>query len=147
MPWRDCLVSRSPSQRPLARSALAEQEGRDYFFLTRDAVREPSPRGSLLGMGGVCRQPVRHTRRRGQSRVCAAGLDVILEIELQGAEQVLSMCPDAVMIYIMPPSLEELERRLRGRKTESEEAIRKPAGQSERRDRHRRGQGATGSAA
>jgi guanylate kinase len=52
------------------------------------------------------------------------GLDVILEIELKGAEQVLRIRPDAVMVYIMPPSLAELERRLRGRNTESEEAIR-----------------------
>lgn len=53
----------------------------------------------------------------------ASGLDVILEIELKGAEQVLEVRPQAVMVYIMPPSLEELERRLRGRKTESEEEI------------------------
>jgi len=51
------------------------------------------------------------------------GFDVILEIELCGAEQVLRMRPEAVMIYIMPPSLEELERRLRGRDTETEVAI------------------------
>ena len=51
------------------------------------------------------------------------GFDVILEIELQGADQVLSMREDVVMIYIMPPSLEELERRLRGRDTETEKAI------------------------
>ena len=46
----------------------------------------------------------------------AAGFDVILEIELKGAEKVLAQRSDALMIYIMPPSLEELERRLRGRK-------------------------------
>jgi len=54
----------------------------------------------------------------------AMGLDVVLEIELKGAEQVLQIRPDAVMVYIMPPSLAELERRLRGRNTESEEAVR-----------------------
>lgn len=53
----------------------------------------------------------------------AAGQDVILEIELQGANQVLAKHPEAAMVYIMPPSLEELERRLRGRNTEGEEAI------------------------
>jgi guanylate kinase len=53
-----------------------------------------------------------------------AGLSVVLEIELKGAAQVLALRPDAVMIFIMPPSLEELERRLRGRKTECEAAIR-----------------------
>jgi guanylate kinase len=50
-------------------------------------------------------------------------LDVVLEIELNGADQILRQRPDAVMIYIVPPSLDELERRLRGRKTENEEAI------------------------
>ena len=48
---------------------------------------------------------------------------MILEIELEGARQVLDQWPEALMIFIMPPSLEELERRLRGRKTETEEAI------------------------
>lgn len=51
------------------------------------------------------------------------GQDVLLEIELKGAWQVLQERPDAVMIFIMPPSLEELEKRLRGRDTETEEAI------------------------
>ncbi len=52
-----------------------------------------------------------------------AGLDVILEIELKGAAQILEIRPQAVMVYVMPPSLRELERRLRGRNTESESAI------------------------
>jgi guanylate kinase len=48
---------------------------------------------------------------------------VILEIELEGARQVLEQRPEALMIFIMPPSLAELERRLRGRRTEGEQAI------------------------
>ncbi len=63
------------------------------------------------------------TPKRAVEEHLAAGRDVILEIELEGARQVLDQCPEAVMIFIMPPSLAELERRLRGRKTESEEAI------------------------
>ncbi len=51
------------------------------------------------------------------------GSDVVLEIELKGAKEILSQCPEAVMIFIVPPSLGELERRLRGRRTESEQAI------------------------
>ncbi len=58
-----------------------------------------------------------------EEQLCA-GRDVILEIELKGADNVLAQCPEAVMVYIMPPSLEELERRLRGRGTETERAIR-----------------------
>ncbi|MHB1343758.1 MAG: nucleoside/nucleotide kinase family protein [Thermoleophilia bacterium] len=52
-----------------------------------------------------------------------AGADVILEIELQGARQVMGRMPDAVMVFIAPPSLGELEERLRRRDTESPEAI------------------------
>jgi guanylate kinase len=99
-----------------------EVEGKHYFFLTRDEfesrvrshqfLEHAEYAGNLYG-----------TPADAVEAALSARLDVVLEIELQGAEQVLSMRPDAVMIYIMPPSLEELERRLRGRKTESEEAI------------------------
>ena len=51
------------------------------------------------------------------------GLDVILEIEVRGAKQVKEKMPEAISIFIMPPSIEALETRLRGRHTESEEAI------------------------
>ena len=51
------------------------------------------------------------------------GQDVILEIEVQGAKQVRELIPDALSIFIVPPSLEELERRLRGRGTDSEEKL------------------------
>jgi guanylate kinase len=56
-------------------------------------------------------------------RALEAGRDVILEIELDGARQVKAKRPDAVMLFIAPPSLAELERRLRGRGTDSEEKI------------------------
>ena len=55
----------------------------------------------------------------------AQGRDVILEIELQGALQVKKRLPEAVTVFIAPPSFEELERRLRGRGTETEETIQK----------------------
>ncbi len=55
----------------------------------------------------------------------AQGIDVILEIDVQGAMQVQKVCPDAVMIFIAPPSIEELRSRLVGRGTEDEETIKK----------------------
>ena len=57
------------------------------------------------------------------SEMLAQGYDVILEIEVQGAKKVMKKRPDAVSIFIAPPSLEELERRLRGRQTEDEASI------------------------
>lgn len=53
----------------------------------------------------------------------SAGVDVLLDIEVQGAAKVKNKCPDAVLIFIIPPSFEELSRRLRGRNTETEETI------------------------
>ncbi|MBC7998272.1 MAG: guanylate kinase, partial [Leptolyngbya sp.] len=53
----------------------------------------------------------------------AEGLDVLLVIEVQGAKQVRESFPDAVMVFLSPPSMDELEKRLRGRGTESEEKI------------------------
>ena len=52
-----------------------------------------------------------------------AGIDVLLDIEVQGAAKVRAKCPEAVLIFIIPPSFEELSRRLRGRNTDSEETI------------------------
>ncbi|MCP6675364.1 guanylate kinase, partial [Klebsiella pneumoniae] len=52
-----------------------------------------------------------------------AGQDILLEIDWQGAEQVRAVFPDAIGIFIAPPSIEELERRLRGRDTDTEEVI------------------------
>jgi guanylate kinase len=51
------------------------------------------------------------------------GKNVLLEIEVEGAVQVKQKCPDALTIFIVPPSMEELERRIRGRRTEAEEIV------------------------
>ena len=52
------------------------------------------------------------------------GKNVVLEIEVQGALQVMARCPDALTIFLVPPSFEELERRIRGRRTEAEDVVR-----------------------
>jgi guanylate kinase len=100
-----------------------EVEGRDYFFLTRQEF-ESRARSRMYLEWAEYAGNLYGTPAQAVEASLYNGVDVILEIELQGADQVLSMRPDALMIYIMPPSLEELERRLRGRKTESEDAIR-----------------------
>lgn len=58
------------------------------------------------------------------------GVNILLEIEMKGALQVIEKCPDAISIFILPPSIEELEKRLRGRQTESEEVILKRLNQA-----------------
>ena len=100
-----------------------EVDGREYFFLSEKRFDEWVEEGRFLEWAtysghryGTPEGAVRHH--------LDAGLDVVLEIEIEGARQVLDQCPEALMIFIMPPSLAELERRLRGRKTETEQAIR-----------------------
>lgn len=99
-----------------------ERDGREYFFLSESEFRRWVEEGRFLEWAKYTGHLYGTPRKAVQDNL-AAGSDVILEIELRGAQEVLSRCPEALMIFIMPPSLDELERRLRGRKTESEEAI------------------------
>jgi guanylate kinase len=105
------------------RKRAGEREGREYFFLSDEEFRRWIDEGLFLEWAEYTGHLYGTPRRAVQDEL-AAGHDVILEIELKGAKKVLDQRPDSLMIFIMPPSLEELERRLRGRKTESEEAIR-----------------------
>jgi guanylate kinase len=99
-----------------------EREGREYFFLGEEEFKRWIREGLFLEWAEYTGH-LYGTPGRAVQENLAAGRDVILEIELKGAKKVLTQCPEALMIYIMPPSLEELERRLRGRETESEDAI------------------------
>jgi len=99
-----------------------EQDGREYNFVDAATFRAMRERGDFLEWAEV------HGNFYGTSRVwleeqMRAGRDVLLEIDWQGAQQVRKLFPEAVGIFIMPPSLVELERRLRGRGTDSEEVI------------------------
>ncbi len=97
-------------------------DGRDYFFLSEARFDEWVEQGLFLEWATYSGHRYGTPREAVYERL-EAGSDVVLEIEIEGARQVLEKCPEAVMIFIMPPSLAELERRLRGRRTESEEAI------------------------
>lgn len=99
-----------------------EVDGVNYFFLTKEQFEEKIRDGGMLEYAcyvgnyyGTPSQAVEEQR--------AVGHDVILEIEVQGAMQVKEKCPDAVFVFIMPPSMEELRRRLIDRQTESEEVV------------------------
>ncbi len=101
-----------------------EVDGVNYFFLSKDEFQRRINNGDFLewaefsgNMYGTGKDYVEKTLN--------AGHDLILEIDTKGALNVKSIMPEAKLIFILPPSMEELESRLRGRKTESEEAIQK----------------------
>lgn len=100
-----------------------ETDGKEYYFYTKEQFRQMADAGKMLESAEYCDNcygtPAAPIREWTDS-----GLDVILEIEVQGGAQVKEKRPDAVGIFILPPSLEVLEHRLRKRGTETEEAVR-----------------------
>ena len=105
-----------------------EVDGREYFFIDRERFREMVERDELLEHADYVSNSY-GTPRAFVEKKLAEGMNVLLDIEVQGARQVHEKMPEAVTIFIAPPSLEVLERRLRGRGTDTEEAI---AGRLER---------------
>lgn len=101
-----------------------EEEGEDYRYFTRQGFLERVEEGYFLEWAEFGGQ-LYGTPRDFAETALSAGKDVILEIELDGARQVRAHFPQAVFIFIAPPSLAELEARLRRRGTESEEQIRR----------------------
>ena len=99
-----------------------EVDGRDYFFLDQPRFDELVSQGGFLEWAHVHGNSYGTLRSRVQDRI-DHGSQVILEIDVQGDFQVKKAMPEAHLIFIEPPSLEELERRLRGRGTETEEVI------------------------
>ncbi len=99
-----------------------EVDGVDYFFSTRDDFEKAIENGELLEyaefVGNYYGTPMKEVNRLRDE-----GKNVLLEIEVQGALQVQKRCPDALSIFIIPPSMDELERRIRGRRSEPEEII------------------------
>jgi guanylate kinase len=101
-----------------------EREGRDYFFVDLPQFQEMIAAGAFLEYArvfdnwyGTGRQQVNDLLKRGHS--------VLLEIDWQGARQVREAAPEAITVFVLPPSLPELERRLRGRGTDEEATIRR----------------------
>ncbi len=99
-----------------------EVDGVNYFFLSREAFEEKISEGGFLEYAeyngnyyGTPKKPVYDKLNEG--------INVILEIEVQGALKVKEVCPDALMIMISPPTYENLEKRLRGRGDTKEEDI------------------------
>ena len=99
-----------------------EEEGRHYFFLDRAAFERQVAAGGFLEWAEFAGNLYGTPRAAVQERL-EAGRTVLLEIELEGARQVRRSFPAGFQVLLRPPSFEELERRIRGRGTDSEEAI------------------------
>src|SRR5215207_9172376 len=99
-----------------------ERDGVDYFFIGRSRFREMADRGEFLEWAEYYGQLYGTSRAFVEAHV-AEGRDVILDIDVNGARQVKGKIQDAISVFIMPPSFDELERRLRSRRQESDEAI------------------------
>ena len=100
-----------------------EADGVHYHFLTRETFQEWIGAGDFLEYAQYVGN-FYGTPRRYVDEAMDQGRDVLLDIEIQGAEQIHRKRPEAVRIYIAPPSWEELERRLTGRGTEDAEKVR-----------------------
>ena len=99
-----------------------EVHGRDYFFVAREEFDRMIAAGEFLEHATVFDNSYGTARRQVEESL-AAGQDLILEIDWQGAQQIRRALPECHSIFILPPSRAELERRLRGRGTDSEEVI------------------------
>ena len=101
-----------------------EVDGVNYFFLSKEDFMKSVEEDKFLEwaeFAGNCYG----TKKKFIKQCLDDGMNVILEIETNGALQVKKKMPEAVLIFIAPPSIEELEQRLRGRHTEDEETIQK----------------------
>ena len=99
-----------------------EVDGREYFFVDPDRFKEMVENDELLEHAEYVANSYGTPRAYVEEKL-EAGLNVLLDIEVQGARQIHEKMPDAVKIFIIPPSLEELEKRLKGRGTDTERAI------------------------
>ena len=99
-----------------------EVDGREYFFATREQFEDKIKEGGFIEHAQYCGNYYGTPKDYVQEQL-DAGKDVILEIEIQGAMKVKEQFPDAVLLFVMPPSIAVLHQRLVGRGTETEEVI------------------------
>ncbi|WP_249029688.1 guanylate kinase [Tannockella kyphosi] len=115
------MTTRSP--RP------TEHDGVDYFFVSKEEFEQKEAKGLLLEsaqfVGNYYGTPAENVEK-----LLNEGKNVVLEIEVQGALQVMKKRPDALTIFLVPPSMEELERRIRGRRTEEDTIVQERLGKA-----------------
>ena len=130
-----CAEVRKTAENPIEYSVSAttrkprtgEENGREYFFFTKEKFEALRDQGGFLEWAQVY-DNYYGTPREFVESVLASGKDCIVEIDPQGAMQVRKASEEAVLVYIVPPSLEELRDRLTGRGTETPEEVEKRMG-------------------
>jgi len=103
---------------------LGETDGRDYYFVTADRFRDMVQAGDFAEYAEV-HANLYGTSKRVLNDMIREGIDVILDIDTQGARQIKAHFNTAVFVFIMPPSMAILEERLRNRKSDREDEIQK----------------------
>lgn len=99
-----------------------EKEGVNYYYVTRQEFEQAIQNGDLLEWTEFV-DNYYGTPMKAVKELREAGKNVVLEIEVEGCKQIKKKCPDALTIFIVPPSRKELEKRIRGRSTEPEEIV------------------------
>ena len=117
----DVLFSISSITRPMRQG---EKEGEKYNFISKEKF-EYMIENDMLLEHNIFVENYYGTPREPVERAVAEGKDIIIEVDVNGAAQIREKLPEAVSIFIMPPSFHELKRRLKGRGTESDELIEK----------------------
>ena len=101
---------------------VGEVDGVHYYFITREEFERRIDDQQILEYTSYCGNYYGTPKKELYERT-VSGINVILEIEVEGAMNVRRLCPEAVLIYVLPPDAETLEARLRGRGTNTEEDI------------------------
>ena len=104
-----------------------EQDGVNYYFYTKEKFREMIDQGQLLEWAEVYGNFYGTPKQKVLDRL-DAGEDILLEIDTQGALNVMKVMPEGLFIFLLPPSLDELAARLKGRGTETEESLHRRLG-------------------
>jgi guanylate kinase len=112
-------LSVSATTRPIR---PGEEDGRDYYFVSDAEFEELIAAGEFLEWAHVFGHRY-GTLKREVLKQMESGRDVLLDIDWQGTQQLKQVDPDIVRVFVLPPSMEELERRLRSRGTDSEEVV------------------------
>lgn len=117
------MTTRSPRK--------GEVDGKDYIFTDKEHFEKAIEDGDLLEwaefVGNYYGTPLSQVEKLREE-----GKNVVLEIEVQGAQQVAKKVPDCISIFMIPPTMEELENRIRGRSTEAEEVIQERLAKAEK---------------